>query len=57
MTVSCNERESSAANAAGREARNTVWIEIYQVIVRVGWIFKTETIIMPAVLEIGRAHV
>jgi MFS family permease len=51
MTVSCNERESSAANAAGREARNTVWIEIYQVIVRVGWIFKTETIIMPAVLD------
>jgi MFS family permease len=51
MTVSCNEREASAANAAGREARNTVWIEIYQVIVRVGWIFKTETIIMPAVLD------
>ena len=51
MTVSCNEREASAANAAGREARNTVWLEIYQVIVRVGWIFKTETIIMPAVLD------
>jgi MFS family permease len=51
MTVSCNEREAPAANAAGREARNTVWLEIYQVIVRVGWIFKTETIIMPAVLD------
>ncbi|MFN9367800.1 MAG: MFS transporter [Planctomycetia bacterium] len=26
-------------------------IEAYQVVVRVGWIFKTETIIMPAVLD------
>ncbi len=34
-----------------REARNTFWIECYQVAVRVGWIFKTETIIMPAVLD------
>ena len=34
-----------------REARNTIWLECYQVIVRVGWIFKTETIIMPAVLD------
>lgn len=36
---------------AGREARNTFWIECYQIAVRVGWIFKTETIIMPAVLD------
>ena len=34
-----------------REARNTLWLELHQVIVRVGWIFKTETIIMPAVLD------
>jgi MFS family permease len=34
-----------------REARNTLWIEAYQVLVRIGWIFKTETIIMPAVLD------
>jgi len=33
------------------EARNTFWLEVYQVVVRVGWIFKTETIIMPAVLD------
>ena len=26
-------------------------MELYQVVVRVGWIFKTETIIMPAVLD------
>jgi len=37
--------------AASREARNTFWIECYQIAVRVGWIFKTETIIMPAVLD------
>jgi MFS family permease len=36
---------------AVREARNTFWLECYQVVVRVGWIFKTETIIMPAVLD------
>ncbi|MFM7076300.1 MAG: hypothetical protein ACKO3G_09570 [Planctomycetaceae bacterium] len=34
-----------------REARNMLCLETYQVIVRVGWIFKTETIIMPAVLD------
>jgi len=34
-----------------REARNILWLEVYQVVVRVGWIFKTETIIMPAVLD------
>lgn len=38
-------------SAAGRETRNTLWLEVYQVVVRVGWIFKTETIIMPAVLD------
>jgi MFS family permease len=49
-----NERRPQAATAgdeAGREARNTLWLELYQVVVRVGWIFKTETIIMPAVLD------
>jgi MFS family permease len=35
----------------GRAARNAFWLECYQAIVRVGWIFKTETIIMPAVLD------
>jgi len=39
------------ADDPGREARNTLWLELYQVVVRVGWIFKTETIIMPAVLD------
>ena len=40
-----------AHDDAGREAHNTFWIECYQIAVRVGWIFKTETIIMPAVLD------
>jgi len=42
--------DGSSAEAR-REARNTLWLELYQVVVRVGWIFKTETIIMPAVLD------
>jgi MFS family permease len=36
---------------ASRAAWNTLALEIQQVIVRIGWIFKTETIIMPAVLD------
>jgi MFS family permease len=36
---------------AARQVRNTIWLECYHVILRVGWIFKTETIIMPAVLD------
>jgi len=40
-----------ALDDAGRESHNTFWIECYQIAVRIGWIFKTETIIMPAVLD------
>lgn len=36
---------------AFRQARNTFWLECHQIVLRVGWIFKTETIIMPAVLD------
>jgi hypothetical protein len=43
--------ERSSTSPAARERRNTLWLECYQVVVRVGWIFKTETIIMPAVLD------
>jgi MFS family permease len=51
MTEGVNEQGPPAGGGANREARNTLWLELYQVIVRVGWIFKTETIIMPAVLD------
>ena len=54
MTDRRNERHRwppPAADAPGREARNTLCLELYQVVIRVGWIFKTETIIMPAVLD------
>jgi hypothetical protein len=47
-----SDRESSdPAVASGREPRNTFWIVVYQILVRVGWLFKTETVIMPAVLD------
>ena len=46
-----NQVDPSAVDPRGREARNTLGLELYQVIVRIGWIFKTETIIMPAVLD------
>jgi MFS family permease len=42
---------AAAAAEEAREARNALGLELYQVLVRVGWIFKTETIIMPAVLD------
>jgi MFS family permease len=45
------DHSTAAREANVREARNTFGIEAYQVLVRIGWIFKTETIIMPAVLD------
>ena len=42
---------AAAGTTAKRERRNVACLELYQAIVRVGWIFKTETIIMPAVLD------
>jgi hypothetical protein len=47
----CNHSAASSGHPRRREVRNGVALELYQVIVRVGWIFKTETIIMPAVLD------
>jgi MFS family permease len=49
MDDGCNDAADDTA--PHRERRNTACLELYQVIVRVGWIFKTETIIMPAVLD------
>lgn len=49
--TACNAAAEAEGNLVPRETRNTVVMETYQVVLRVGWIFKTETIIMPAVLD------
>jgi len=36
----------------GREVRNAVALASYDVVLRVGWIFKTESVIMPAFLDL-----
>ncbi|MBM4021076.1 MAG: MFS transporter [Planctomycetes bacterium] len=46
-----NPRSAIAAAAAACESRNSFWLVVYQVLVRIGWAFKTETVIMPAVLD------
>jgi hypothetical protein len=46
-----NPAGGAVRDPARREMRNTAVMEAYQIVVRVGWIFKTETIIMPAVLD------
>lgn len=38
-------------SAAVRESHNVLRIEVYQILARMGWILKTETVIMPAVLD------
>jgi predicted MFS family arabinose efflux permease len=43
--------EPLATAQAAREPRNIACLVAYQVVARVGWIFKTETVIMPAVLD------
>jgi hypothetical protein len=37
--------------AAANESRNFFVLTLYQVVMRTGWIFKTESIVMPAVLD------
>jgi hypothetical protein len=39
------------ARAMPAEARNFIGLSVFQVLTRVGWIFKTESIIVPAVLD------
>lgn len=42
---------SPSGRAVRREAYNLRVLTIYQVILRIGWIFKTESVIMPAFLD------
>ncbi|MCC7083464.1 MAG: MFS transporter [Pirellulales bacterium] len=37
---------------SAREPWNTLVLESYQIVLRIGWIFKTESIIIPAVLDV-----
>ncbi|MEQ8790349.1 MAG: MFS transporter [Pirellulaceae bacterium] len=46
-----SDGEEQAARAEAREARNFLVIALYQIVMRIGWIFKTESIVMPAVLD------
>ncbi|QDT01186.1 MFS transporter [Adhaeretor mobilis] len=46
------ETPASVSQADGpREGRNFIFLMIHQVLFRIGWIFKTESIIMPAVMD------
>ncbi len=51
MAVPHNSNHRSRSTTPTREIRNTCWIVVYQLLARVGWVFKTETVIMPAVLD------
>ena len=42
---------ASVEGVAAHEPRNFLVLTVYQVIIRTGWIFKTESIVMPAVLD------
>jgi len=42
---------SCRSEVADHEPRNIACLVTYQVVARIGWIFKTETVIMPAVLD------
>ena len=52
QTLANNEKKGSyRAEVASHEPRNIACLVTYQVVARIGWIFKTETVIMPAVLD------
>lgn len=43
--------DSLAEAIAAREPRNFLIIAVYQIVLRVGWVFKTESVIVPAFLD------
>ena len=49
--ILCNVTTTDADAGNNPEIRNMFCFVIYQVLIRVGWIFKTETVIMPAILD------
>ena len=51
-TLDATEASALAARRAeSDEPRNLVVLVLHQILLRVGWIFKTETVIMPAFLD------
>ena len=52
QTLENNEKMGSyRSEVAAHEPRNIACLVTYQVVARIGWIFKTETVVMPAVLD------
>ena len=45
------EAESREETIARSEPRNLLLLVLHQIVVRTGWIFKTESVIMPAFLD------
>ncbi|MEQ8849765.1 MFS transporter [Botrimarina sp.] len=44
--------DASHGGRPGAERRNFVWLVVHQVLFRVGWVFKTESIVMPYFLDL-----
>lgn len=52
QTQAGSERQRDTDDASnGRQGWNFLVLTVYQIVVRAGWIFKTESIVMPAVLD------
>jgi hypothetical protein len=48
----CPDAAASATADDRRTARNLSTLVVYDVVIRIGWIFKTESVIMPAFLDL-----
>jgi MFS family permease len=51
VVVELGKSEESQGDAESRTARNFSRLVLFQVLLRVGWIFKTESVVIPAVLD------
>lgn len=50
--IASSRKENPPAELSpSEESRNFIALAVYQILLRTGWIFKTESIIMPAVLD------
>lgn len=46
-----SETEARAAEIEKNEVHNLLWLEVHQVFYRIAWIFKTESVIIPAFVD------